>query len=119
MIINSVVIAGAVATGTFAATLKVYRGWNRKRKAPWTAVASNIKKAVRGGTVRVPLPFLFEDDLRSQQLEAISSAANGRHASDAQKKEDRDLVVSLTSMLLATGGTLFYLNLLTIPPPII
>lgn len=60
---------------------------------------------------------LFFNDLRGQQIQEISSATENVTLSDVEKKANRDLAVSVTSLTLATAGILIYqpLSLLSIP----
>ena len=137
MFLSSVAIMGALGTGALGTVVNVYRENKRQREMPWTVYAEKVerrrKKRLAGGAMgtarwfkekspsfaRTPfsLPSFLAGDLRSQQLEAISSAADESEVSDAQKREDRKLVISLTSLLFATSGALLYppLSLLTIP----
>ncbi|MGB0386895.1 MAG: hypothetical protein ACPGWR_18940 [Ardenticatenaceae bacterium] len=134
MILSRVVITGALGAGTLGAGVKAYREHKRKKEFPWTVAAermarnslvagsrlpfgrqrgiqerviSNIQR-VHAKSVALTQEIIapFVDDTRKRQLADITSDTLGEV--QAQKEAKKNLYVSSASLLLVSGGALFY-----------
>ena len=131
MILSSVVIAGACLI-TLGVSVKAYREQKRQKEFPWTVAAERMARnspvagrhhASQGGMMprvisnisrvqakshalmqEIIAPFV--DETRTQQLADITSDTVGEV--ESQKEAKRNFYISSTSLLLVSGGALFY-----------
>ena len=122
MIVTSLVVVG----GAVIASVKVYSDKKRERDFPWTVAAERMarKSARQRGVIKrvtssikrvqaksvafsqeIITPFV--SDTRQQQLEEVT-IRNVAHEMQKEKAAKRNMAISGFSLLMVSGGALFY-----------